>query len=179
MRNLVLPLAFAVVGTFAFAQTNPQDHAAHHPDASSASATTPAQGTPTPPVSAESFGQQMKQMQDMHERIQAAKTPRERAALMDEQMKLMQSGMEMMGRMGGGAGPGMGMGMMGGQGMPGAAGAAPGTPGANQQQPGPAAGMGGMMGGMMGMHAQMEQRMAMMQMMMQMMMDREAGSPKR
>lgn len=175
MKNLVLPLALAVAGTFAFAQTNPPDHAAHHPDASSASATTPAQGTPTPPVSAESFGQQMKQMQDMHERMQAAKTPRERAALMDEQMKLMQSGMDMMDRMGGGAGAGMGMGMMGGQGMPGAAGAAPGTPGANQQQPAPAAGMGGMMG----MHAQMEQRMAMMQMMMQMMMDREAGKPKR
>jgi len=38
----------------------------------------------------------MKQMQAMHEKMMAATTPEERAALMDEQMKSMQNGMHMM-----------------------------------------------------------------------------------
>ena len=53
-------------------------------------------------------------MQDMHQKMQAAKSPAERAKLMDEHMKLMQSGMAMMGRMHGGKG---GMGMSGGMRM--------------------------------------------------------------
>ena len=44
---------------------------------------------------------QMKAMQQMHEKMMAAKTPDERKALMAEHMKLMQSGMSMMGGMGG------------------------------------------------------------------------------
>ena len=40
--------------------------------------------------------QQMKQMQAMHEKMMAANTPEERAALMNEQMKSMQNGMHMM-----------------------------------------------------------------------------------
>jgi hypothetical protein len=58
---------------------------------------------------------QFKAMQDMHEKMAAAKTPAERQALMAEHMKVMQGGMAMMGRMGGmGMGPGgMGGGSMG------------------------------------------------------------------
>lgn len=187
MKALVLSLALAVAGTLAFAQANPADPAAHHPEASSPSAS-PAAPPPGSTVPAKRFDQQMQQMQQMqsmHERMQAAKTPPERAALMDEQMKLMQSGMDMMEQIC--PGSGMGMGMMGAQGMampgggsmgmPGNSGAAPTPPADSQQQPNASAGMSGMNGmmGMMGMHAQMEQRMAM----MQMMMDREAGAPKR
>ena len=51
---------------------------------------------------------QMKAMQQMHEKMLAAKTPAERNALMAEQMKLMQNGMTMMDGMGPGA-------MMGGK----------------------------------------------------------------
>ncbi|EEG10332.1 hypothetical protein [Pseudogulbenkiania ferrooxidans] len=57
----------------------------------------------------------MKRMQDMHERMLAAKTPEERQKLMDEQAKLMQEGMGMMKDMGGMMGPRGGMGMMGDQ----------------------------------------------------------------
>jgi hypothetical protein len=49
------------------------------------------------------YADQMKAMQAMHDKMLAAKTPEERNALMAEQMKLMQSGMGMMGRMGPGA----------------------------------------------------------------------------
>src|ERR1700692_1968210 len=41
----------------------------------------------------------MQKMQDIHERMMAAKTPEERAKLMDEQMPAMQQGMAMMNAM--------------------------------------------------------------------------------
>ena len=104
---------------------------------------------------------QMKAMQEMHKKMQAAKTPAERSALMDEHMKLLQSGMTMMGA---GNSGGMGMGMM--------------QQGAQAKPAAPAAsGNSGMGGGMMGMHAQMQRRMAMMEQMMQMMVDRQAAMP--
>jgi hypothetical protein len=89
----------------------------------------------------------MKSMQEMHDKMMAAKTPEERAKLMQEQMKLMQDGMAMMGQMRGGKG---GMGGMGGMG----------------------AGGGMSMGPEM-----MGKRMDMMEMMMKMMVDREAMKP--
>ena len=46
------------------------------------------------------YSDQMKAMQVMHDKMQAAKTPEERNTLMTEQMKLMQNGMGMMGQMG-------------------------------------------------------------------------------
>jgi len=49
------------------------------------------------------YADHMKAMQGMHEQMMAAKTPEEHNALMTEQMKLMQDGMGMMGRMGPGA----------------------------------------------------------------------------
>jgi len=70
------------------ATTDAANHKAHHPTAASA-----------PPAKSKklaSVDQQMKQMQAMHEKMMAATTPEERAALMDEQMKSMQNGMHMM-----------------------------------------------------------------------------------
>jgi hypothetical protein len=49
------------------------------------------------------YADQMKAMQGMHDKMMAAKTPEERNALMTEQMKVMNDGMGMMGRMGPGA----------------------------------------------------------------------------
>jgi hypothetical protein len=92
---------------------------------------------------------QMKAMQQMHEKMLAAKTPAERNALMAEHMTLMQNGMNMMGGIGGMAG-------MGGMG----ASAAPGKP-----------------ADMAARQGMMEQRMDMMQSMMQMMMDRMQSVP--
>ena len=63
-------------------------HKAHHPATASA-----------PSAKSKKLAgvdQQMKQMQAMHEKMMAATTPEERAALMDEQMKSMQNGMRMM-----------------------------------------------------------------------------------
>ncbi|MGK2897142.1 MAG: hypothetical protein ACSLE9_00445 [Burkholderiaceae bacterium] len=81
------------------------EHAAHHPP--------PAAGR----VDAPKFDQQMKAMQEMHQKMQSARTPEERAALMQEHMKTMRDGMAMMGQMRGGMGMGAGKGPMGG-GMP-------------------------------------------------------------
>ena len=47
----------------------------------------------------------MKAMQEMHDKMMAAKTPEERNALMGEHMKTMQEGMGMMKGMGGMTGP--------------------------------------------------------------------------
>ena len=74
------------------------DHAAHHP----------ADAAATPAPSTDRYAAQMKTMQEMHQKMMAAKTPEERAALMQEHMKAMQGGMSMMCRMGGGMGMGMG-----------------------------------------------------------------------
>ena len=48
---------------------------------------------------------QMKAMQEMHDKMMGAKTPEERNALMAEHMKTMQDGMGMMKGMGGMTGP--------------------------------------------------------------------------
>jgi hypothetical protein len=142
------------------------EHSGHHPAGgaqSSAVATLPAPATTAAPTP-DAFNHQMKAMQEMHKKMQAAKTPAERAELMDGHMKLMQSGMAMM-NMGnsGGMGMGMGMGMM--------------QQGAQAKPAMPAASEGSGMSGMMGMHAHMERRMAMMEQMMQMMVDRQAAMP--
>jgi hypothetical protein len=83
-----------------------EDHAAHHPPGAAAAA--PAAPTPG------QMDSMMKSMQEMHDRMMAAKTPEERTRLMQEHMKLMQDNMAMMGRMHGGKG---GMGMSGGMRM--------------------------------------------------------------
>ncbi|TAM17990.1 MAG: hypothetical protein EPN62_19695 [Candidimonas sp.] len=66
------------------------EHAAHHPEGTAAA--------PAP----SGYDQQMKMMQEMHQKMMAAKTPEERAALMKDHMKTMQDGMGMMGQMRGG-----------------------------------------------------------------------------
>jgi len=139
-------VTLAVCSSFPGSAAKPDEaHETHHPAADAAPRVDPAR-----------FDQQMKTMQEMHQKMMAAKTPAERAALMKDHMKAMQDGMAMMGQMGGG--PAM-MGQMG-AGMPG--------------MPMQGAGMSSMPGGM---HEDMMQRMAMMQMMMQMMVDREAAMP--
>ena len=148
-----------VAGCAVAQSPKPEDeHAGHHPgEAQSGGITTQSAPAAAAASAPDAFDRQMKAMQEMHKKMQAAKTPAERSALMDEHMKLMQSGMAMMGT---GNSGGMGMGMMqqGAQAKP-AAPAASGT------------------SGMMGMHAQMERRMAMMEQMMQMMVDRQAAMP--
>ena len=83
-----------------------EDHSAHHPPggAPATAAAQPAQaGVPSTP----GYERQMKAMQEMRLKLQAAKTPAERAALMNKHMKLMQAGMSMMGGMDGMDGMGM------------------------------------------------------------------------
>jgi len=93
---MALGVAVAMIGCATGPQ--PGEHAAHHPPAAAEAS----------PASTQ-MDMQMSAMQDMHERMMAARTPDERAALMKEHMKVMQDGMAMMGRMKGG-----GMGMDGG-----------------------------------------------------------------
>lgn len=100
-----MKLALAVLGAslvLAGCATGPNatEHAAHHPPGAAAQAP----GKPMPGQ----MGSMMKSMQDMHDKMMAARTPEERAALMKEHMKVMQDGMAMMGQMRGG--------MMGGRG---------------------------------------------------------------
>ncbi len=160
LQTVASTLAALAIAGCAVAQTPKadEDHSAHHPPGGPPAAAAQA---PRPPATPEALDRQMKAMQDMHQRMQSIRTPAERAALMDEHMKLMQSGMAMMGQMRGMGG----MGMMPPQ--------APAT-GAGQGAPG----MQGM-ASMMGMHQQMERRMAMMEQMMQMMVDREAAMPRK
>ena len=137
-------LCLAVIASSAaVAATAPYDHAAHHPAAAASQ----------PAADAGKFSDQMARMQEMHQKMQAAKTPEERAALMKEHWQVMQGGMAMMGQM-----PGC-MSMGGGMGTP------PNRPkGARKPMP---------RDGMRAEHESMHQRMDMMEMMMRMMMDRQ------
>lgn len=100
---VALGTSLAIVGC-ATGPDRTDRHAAHHPPGA---ATGPASSAPAPGQ----MDAMMKSMQEMHDKLRAAKTPEERAALMNEHMKLMHDGMAMMGRMRGGKG-GMGMGGM-------------------------------------------------------------------
>jgi hypothetical protein len=84
---------------------NSEGHAAHHPPSATTTAPAPSHGQ---------MDSMMKSMQEMHDKVMAAKTPDELAALMKEHMKLMHEGIAMMGHMGGGRG---GMGIGGGMSM--------------------------------------------------------------
>jgi outer membrane murein-binding lipoprotein Lpp len=68
------------------ASRSSDEHAAHHPPSS-------AQADDA------NVDRHMKMMQEMHQKMAAAKTPEERATLMKEHMKAMQDGMAMMGGM--------------------------------------------------------------------------------
>ena len=139
------------------------DHSAHHPAANAEQKTNPMAA----------MDQQIKAMEQMHEKLLKAKTPQERQALMAEHRKLLQESMAMMNTMRGegmGGMGGMGMGGMGGMGGGNAASAG------TESKPGGMCGAGGgcpMMGGgpMEQRQQMMEKRMEMMRSMMQMMMD--------
>jgi hypothetical protein len=115
MRCLIVAFAaLAALSSGAMAQTaaSDADHTAHHPAGASAPAAptkAPTRAAPKPAAkaSAPSMPQMtatMKSMQEMHDKMMAAKTPEERQALMAEHMKAMQDGMAMMGQMRGGQG---------------------------------------------------------------------------
>jgi hypothetical protein len=95
----VLALATAL-STGAMAQSD-KEHAVHHPEGASAPAakSTPKVAPKAAPAAPAQMGMQMKSMQEMHEKMMAAKTPEERQALMTEHMNSMQGGMAMMGQM--------------------------------------------------------------------------------
>ena len=110
----IVVLSGAAMFTSAWANADNQ-HDAHHP--APATATEVAQAQPAAPgmgmragANLPGFADQMKAMQQMHDKMMAAKTPEERNALMAEHMKTMHQGMAMMGQMGG---------LQGGKGMPG------------------------------------------------------------
>ena len=93
-NTLSLALAIATMGTFALAAAD-EKHDAHHPaGAASAAAAKGAPETAKPDMAR--MDMQMKGMAEMHDKMMAAKTPEERKALMDQHMKTMQDGMDMM-----------------------------------------------------------------------------------
>ena len=170
MNRLV---AFAVSAAFVVGMSpalaaGEDEHAGHHPEAAPTTQTSSARGAATGSVTADSarMDVQLRAMRDMHRKMMAAKTPKERDALMARHMKAMREGMSMMHRMSeresggmsmdnkGMAGTDMGMGSMNGSGKP----AMP-------------------MMDMTAHHQMMEKRMQMMNMMMEMMMDRMPAAP--
>ncbi len=99
-------LTAVTLATSTWAATDDQQDS-HHP--AQTPAVQVAQATPGKPgmgmgagANMPGYTEQMKAMQEMHDKMLAAKTPEERNALMAEQMKLMHNGMSMMGGMGGG-----------------------------------------------------------------------------
>ena len=145
VRNLFLALALFAVGAPSWAAQHDQ-HKAHHPASSaSAAASTSMPGKTTPEMAR--MANHMKAMQEMHDRMMAAKTSEERNALMGEHMKTMQEGMGIM----------KGMGDLGGMGGM----AGPKSPPANMTER----------------QTMMEQRMEMMQATLQMMMNRLPAAP--
>ena len=103
VRPLSLALTLFAVGAPSWAAQHDQ-HKAHHPaGAASAGAASKAMPGKTTPEMAR-MANHMKAMQEMHDKMMAAKTPEERNALMAEHMKTMQQGMGMMKGMGGMAG---------------------------------------------------------------------------
>lgn len=75
-----------------------EEHSAHQLEGN-APAAAAIQAAPMPTPATEAFHRQLQAMEAMHQKMQAARTPARRAALLDEQMKLMQSGMAMMAQM--------------------------------------------------------------------------------
>jgi hypothetical protein len=167
MKNVRLSLlAVACIATSSLAFAAPADeHAAHHPDAASTpvagGAVAKAKANKPKAVAASPVDQQMQAMHAMHEKMMNAKSMDERRAMLDEQMKSMESGMAMMDQMG-----------MGGQS---AAAAASGASASSGMSMGGGMAMGS--AGMPAQHASMMKRMEMMQMMMRMMMDRLSIEP--
>ena len=92
IHTLCLALVMTSLGTSAWAAGATQ-HDAHHP-----AGTTSASKSMAKKASSDmsAMNAQMKNMEEMHNKMMAAKTPEERTALMTENMKTMQDGMTMM-----------------------------------------------------------------------------------
>ena len=98
IRPFSLALALIAVSVPGWAAQQDQ-HQAHHPAASASAAAKSAPAKTTPEMAR--MANHMKAMQEMHDKMMAAKTPEERSALMADHMKTMQEGMGMMKGMGG------------------------------------------------------------------------------
>lgn len=114
IRSIALAIAVGAVCAPALASQDSQ-HQGHHPTESSAATPKGAASAPTsasiaarPDQAMAGMDAQMKamqEMQEMHEKMMAAKTPEQRKAMMAEHMKVMEGGMKMMSDMSpGGAG---------------------------------------------------------------------------
>nr|WP_133702708.1 hypothetical protein [Roseateles toxinivorans] len=99
MKFLALVAAVPFIVGCAAAQPKQPDHQAHHPDGAASAAV----AKPMPGMGGD-MAVKMKAMQEMHQKMMAAKTAEERQALMAEHMKAMQGGMGMMKGMSGMAG---------------------------------------------------------------------------
>lgn len=110
MNKIALTTAALLVAAgLAAAQTKEPDHQAHHPEgaASAPAVKPPATAATAGPTKPADMRARMSAMQDLHQKMMAAKTPGERQALMGEHMKAMQGGMGMMKEMAGGGAAGM------------------------------------------------------------------------
>ena len=103
VRPLSLALSLCAVAAPTWAAQHDQ-HKGHHAAGSAAAAASKSMPGKTTPEMAR-MANHMKAMQEMHDKMMAAKTPEERNALMAEHMKTMQEGMSMMKGMGGMGGP--------------------------------------------------------------------------
>jgi hypothetical protein len=98
IQNAALSLGMAIASIGVWAQTA-AEHTQHHPPTASAK-TAKASPAKTPATdTTKAMDSQMKSMREMHEKMMAAKAPEERKALMDDHMKTMQGGMDMMTKM--------------------------------------------------------------------------------
>jgi hypothetical protein len=102
---LSIALAVAITGAQAWAATL-AEHDAHHP-AGAASAPVARTMPSKPQLAMAGMDSQMNSMQEMHNKMMAAKSPEDRNALMPEHMKTMQDGMAMMNGMSPGGMSGM------------------------------------------------------------------------
>ena len=103
--SLPLALAIAASGASAWGASHTQQDA-HHPAGSASAPKAEAMPGKSNPAMARTDAQ-IKAMQEMHDKMTAAKTPEERNALMTEHMKTMRDGMAMMSGMSSGAMAGM------------------------------------------------------------------------
>ena len=94
-----LALAISTLGASSWAAQHDQKDEPRPAGATAPAASPSAPGTTTPGMAR--MADQMKAMQEMHDKMMAAKTPDERNALMAGHMKTMQEGMGMMRGMGG------------------------------------------------------------------------------
>jgi hypothetical protein len=92
LTPLALSLVLASVSTSVLAQTEP--HVSHHPVPVAPATTAPA---PDAAVSAmDRLLDHMAAMREMHEKVMAVKTPKERNALLAAETKMMQDAMKML-----------------------------------------------------------------------------------